>query len=99
MEPGDGGWIRLPEREREQERGGPAPAPALPAHREASAPQSFRDILAQGIAACNEDLVPAQRGGLFVARGGGASDNDVRRYDATLYETQHRHGRAYNVAS
>src|SRR2546429_9559291 len=76
MEPGDGGRLRLPEREREQVRGGPAPAPHLPAHRESSALQSFRDILAQGIAACDEDLVPAQRGGLLVARGGGASQEE-----------------------
>src|SRR3989454_10819795 len=74
MEPGEGGRLRFPEGEREQVGGRPAPAPHMPPDREPSAPEPLRDTLAQGIATRDEDLVPSQRGGLLVARGGGACE-------------------------
>src|SRR6266513_2876800 len=42
------------------------------AERESSMLEPRRDLLPQRIAARDEDLVPAQRGGLLVAGGGGA---------------------------
>src|SRR2546425_5924404 len=99
VKPGQGRWLRFLERERQEVRGGPAPAPHVPPHREAPTPEPLRDTLAEGIAARDEDLVASQGRGLLVTGGRGTSENDIRRYDATLYETQGSHGSTYNVPS
>src|SRR5436190_1213454 len=77
----------------------PAAAPHRATHPEPATLEPLGDTLRQRITARDEDVVPAQRGGLLVPRGGGASENDIRRYDATLYETQGGHGPAYTVAT
>src|SRR6266566_4078253 len=72
QKPGERRRLGFPEGEREQVRRRPAPASYVLAHGEPSAPKPLSEALTQGIAARDEDLVAAQRGGLLVAGRGGA---------------------------
>src|SRR2546425_1339741 len=76
QKPGERRRLGFPEGERDQVRRRPAPASYVLAYGEPSAPKPLSETLTQGIAARDEDLVAAQRGGLLVAGRGGAAERE-----------------------